>query len=439
MCLFRWLNCGAVAGALLLSAGGCKDKDPEPLLVAFFGESEYDLRIVAPAPGDVWNVGGRGLIEWQAKKPFESVNIELLAGTEVVRAIVTGAPDTGRYRWAVPGTFAEGTNYTVRLTGRKGSFGLMVLSGVFGIAVPPYRVLSPDGGEALMPGRTYPVTWSGGRPSASVNLELWQGGVFQSTIATQLANDGAQNWAIPAGTADGTTYRLKVVEYLSPDYNDLSDGDFAIETRPPFILLPHGATEYVAGRTFPVVWDGGAASSAGMLELLQGTTPLQTIASSTSSRPYTWLVGASLAPGGNYRVKLTLGSLWDETDPFTLTAAATVPGDQYEPNDAPQQAWGPLLSREQMRSLISHAGDVDYYRFHLSLLRHVVLYLAVPSGVDYDLTLLGADLSTLATATGSGDEVITRNLSPGTYYVKVSGYGGSASASSPYDLFYVQY
>ena len=113
--------------------------------------------------------------------------------------------------------------------------------------------------------------------------------------------------------------------------------------------------------------------------------------------------------------------------------------DAYEPNDAIDQAYGPMLSGQMYQAYIWNAQDQgDYYYFVSSTSSSVEISLInIPPGCDYDLYVYYYDgqhrLKAYSNRSGNADEDVAFTPSPGVkYYVRVYPYSGFSNQQSYY-------
>ncbi|MGJ8725388.1 MAG: reprolysin-like metallopeptidase [Roseibacillus sp.] len=98
----------------------------------------------------------------------------------------------------------------------------------------PLAVLEPASGTELAPTNAITIFWHGGDHSDSVALELYQGGIFHSTIASGLSGEERwYDWTVPnvTGAAD---YTIRVTLNGS---TSIDSGAFIIGT--PIVSLPY--------------------------------------------------------------------------------------------------------------------------------------------------------------------------------------------------------
>jgi hypothetical protein len=115
--------------------------------------------------------------------------------------------------------------------------------------------------------------------------------------------------------------------------------------------------------------------------------------------------------------------------------------DVYEPNDSPEQAYGPLKSGQVYRAYIWNGTDQDdYYHFTPSSAANARITLSnIPSSCDLDLYIyhyVGGQYQLVAFSnrTGNATEQATLSTVAGNQYlVRVYRYAGS-STQQPYQL-----
>ena len=113
----------------------------------------------------------------------------------------------------------------------------------------PINISYPNGGEFLEIGSTITIAWSSDKSindAVAIGLytkaDEYTGEVFSSSINTKTSNDGLYEWTIPASTAIGDNFRIKIT-WLSAGVgvdvesdwknSDLSDKGFSIGYQAP--------------------------------------------------------------------------------------------------------------------------------------------------------------------------------------------------------------
>jgi len=93
-------------------------------------------------------------------------------------------------------------------------------------------VISPNGGENLIRGNSYTISWIYAGAGSSVTIELLKGGTLNRTITTSTSigsnGSGSYNWKVPNGQTPGTDYTIRITNTTNSSFTDTSDGNFAI-------------------------------------------------------------------------------------------------------------------------------------------------------------------------------------------------------------------
>ncbi len=202
---------------------------------------------------------------------------------------------------------------------------------------PGITVTTPNGGESYQAGTTQTLQWTyTGDPGASVKIELFKGGVFNSTIAASVSTgtlcSGTYAWTIPLSQTTGTDYRIRITSTSNSAYMDESEANFTIVPPPCTINAPSasitpsnqtitsnaGSVSYTVSITNN---DSGAGCSSTTFSLLVSNT------NSTDFIVATGLTPVTLAPGGSTIVSLPVTAVSGKTTGMTNTSVtATAAG-----------------------------------------------------------------------------------------------------------------
>ena len=96
-------------------------------------------------------------------------------------------------------------------------------------------VAAPNGGEAVYPSQTYPISWYSGFAGGLVNIDLTiNGGISWSSIATNQANNvggltptqGIYNWTVPFTLTN--TAKVRITDASNSTTTDTSNSNFQI-------------------------------------------------------------------------------------------------------------------------------------------------------------------------------------------------------------------
>ncbi len=102
---------------------------------------------------------------------------------------------------------------------------------------PTITVTSPNGGETLTVGNSYPITWTSTGTVSNVNIKYsTNNGSSWTTIISSTANDGSYTWTVP--NAVSSQCKIKISEAADENPSDASNAVFTIASGlPPAIGL----------------------------------------------------------------------------------------------------------------------------------------------------------------------------------------------------------
>ena len=83
----------------------------------------------------------------------------------------------------------------------------------------------------------YNITWTSTGTLTGVDIELWKGGAFHTTLSTGETDDGLFAWAVPQGFQTGNDYRIRLTDSNNSAVTDESDAVFVIRDSLPVDCL----------------------------------------------------------------------------------------------------------------------------------------------------------------------------------------------------------
>jgi PKD repeat protein len=275
-----------------------------------------------------WDMTNDGVVESTARNPVYTYQ---KAGNYTVKHTVTNTS----------GSDSEIKTAYIKVTDPLSVTGAVLVSSI--------TVTSPNGGESFVRGTTNRITWSSaGSPGSAVKIELLKGSTVVQTLQSSTENDGSySSWTVSSSLATGSDYRIRVTSTTDPAITDTSNTYFTITGSSDSTITvtsPNGGESFVRGTTNRITWSSaGSPGSAVKIELLKGSTVVQTLQSSTENDGSysSWTVSSSLATGSDYRIRVT-----STTDPaitdtsntyFTITGSSTSTITVTSPNGG--QIW----------------------------------------------------------------------------------------------------
>ena len=199
-------------------------------------------------------------------------------------------------------------------------------------------VTAPNGGQAWVRGTAHTITWSRSLPAgAYVAIELYKGGVFDSTIAAETPNDGLYSWSIPAGQTPGTDYRVKISWTAADAISDQSNANFSITDPSITVTAPVGGNLYQRV-SYNITWTSAGAVGTYVRIILEqiGSGTTWTIAAATPNDGlYSWSPPTTI-PAGTYRIRVnstTYPTIFGYGGNFTIVVPTIT---VLLPNSAPE-------------------------------------------------------------------------------------------------------
>lgn len=101
-------------------------------------------------------------------------------------------------------------------------------------------IIDPDGGETIWRGNRHDIIWlTNGSVTGNVKIELYKGGMLNSTIATSAPNDGLYTWNVSAGQTIGPDYRIQITSVNEPALVGESFSNFSVGALPALIGISY--------------------------------------------------------------------------------------------------------------------------------------------------------------------------------------------------------
>lgn len=235
-------------------------------------------------------------------------------------------------------TAGPGNDYEIKVETMDGEY-VDTSNDTFSITNPSVTVVTPNGGQEWLLGKTYNIIWSAQGVTTPLFISLWKDGVNIDTLATRLnPGDGSYAWKVGETfngrtVPPGTGYKIKIRVEKTP-YFDFSDDPFTIVDPSIAITSPNGDDVWNGGENRAITWTASGIPGDLKLTLWRGDSQMGVIASglTPSSGSYLWTVGnyvGGSAPAGlDYRVKIEEedgGVIYDFSDsPFTIYRPSTI-------------------------------------------------------------------------------------------------------------------
>jgi hypothetical protein len=225
--------------------------------------------------------------------------------------------------WRVPCEPTNTGRIKVVVRDVAGNQGSDISDGSFRItsseSIPPsVTVAFPNGGEVLMAGGTYVLTWDARDNVCIASQDLYyssDGGATFSLIAANVPGEvRSYSWTVP--TVGTTAGRIKVVvrDAAGNQASDLSDGNFTVQTGPPdttppsvTVTQPNGGETLGTDCIYTIRWTASDNVGVASQDVLSSADSGMTFASIITNLPggarsYNWTVPSTSTNLGRIKV-----------------------------------------------------------------------------------------------------------------------------------------
>ncbi|MDD3876282.1 MAG: T9SS type A sorting domain-containing protein [Bacteroidales bacterium] len=213
-----------------------------------------DFALISPENNDAFYPGQTTLIEWFANN-ISSLNIDYSYDAGVSwHSVAQNVPATqNSYSWQIPNT--PSTQCLVKISDFN-DVQHFCISGNFEIMnLPTLEIVSPNGGELLIAGSVFEITWSGTYINDGINIEYsTNNGIdwFYIDWAQGTQNGGSYFWNVPYIVSNSVLIRIKM--WNLPSVFDASDAVFSVAL-PSFALIqPNGGDYFYATQQTDIEW-----------------------------------------------------------------------------------------------------------------------------------------------------------------------------------------
>lgn len=282
------------------------------IVIAFSGFTNgfsSTVTVTSPNGGETWTAGTMNAITYTSDI-IGNLRITLMKGGVQCALIASRVPNTGSFNWMVPASIISGTDYTVKISYcinpliSDVSDANFTINGGVGSTI---TLTAPNGGETWTAGTSNIITWTSD-VIGNVKIVLLKSGMQCSLIAASIPNTGSFAWRIPAGILAGTEYTVKIMSYVNPLLNDVSDANFTIVSGGgSFITLtaPNGGETLTAGTASVVSWTSDITGNVRIVLLKNGIQFALISSFIPNSGTFNWNIPVSMPTGTDYTVKIS--------------------------------------------------------------------------------------------------------------------------------------
>ena len=213
-------------------------------------DCQSKITVTSPTGGEEWQKGRAYDIKWTSNKvdtvdiyrygyhyPYGYSYLEEVTSKDKIVEGVTAS--VGKYSWLIPSDFSSKNLGKSKIVIRKADVA-SDFSKVFSIVdAPAVTVMSPNGGEILLPGQKYNIKWTEiSLKNPIINIVLTDSAGNETKIASTLkAPSKSYSWIVPLTIIPGNQYKITVSALYNPapsggveaaTVSDASDNYFSI-------------------------------------------------------------------------------------------------------------------------------------------------------------------------------------------------------------------
>jgi hypothetical protein len=249
------------------------------------------------------------------------------------------------YDWLVPQE-AVGDNVIIRITDASNAQVTSSSATFKVLGYPTIKVLSPNGGDNLIIGEQFNITWKswgaklqqGGTDYQAIKISYSaDNGTTWYEINNQQVNDGDYPWVIP--DTETTQALIKVEDQNDPLIFDVSDANFNIMIPSITLTSPNGGESWYATGDYNITWTSRGYINPDSLKLEYSTDGVNWVLIKTgqaNTGAYTWHVADINSASVRVRIADSLRSTVTDTSdnvftikPPTLTVDSPKGGEEW--------------------------------------------------------------------------------------------------------------
>ena len=193
------------------------------------------ISVTSPNGTENWYLSSTHNITWTSQN-VNNVDIALYnSGSPVISIATNYTASLGSISWPIPGGLAPSPNYKIRVSISNATSTYDESDANFTISqAPSITIFTPNGGENWLLGSQQMINWTSTNTGSNVNIDLYSGGAFHSSIASGVSDIGNYPWNITTSTIAGNLYTVRIEDASDPTTYDYSNGFFTIQNPPGY-------------------------------------------------------------------------------------------------------------------------------------------------------------------------------------------------------------
>jgi PKD repeat protein len=257
--------------------------------------SRSTISINSPNGGEDWVAGTTHSISWTSES-VTNIKIEYSTnnGSNWINIISSTPANSGSYSWLIPNT--PSSQYLVKISDVSNplindqSNTTFIISSAIS---PTISLTSPNGGENLIIGNVYIITWTSAYiDNIKIEYSTNNGSSWNNIISSYAASGGTYSWLIPNTLS--TQCLVKISDASNASIYDQSNNVFTITIVQGInVTSPNGGEQWTVGYSYNIYWTKSTTVTNVKLEYSTNNgSNWTTIYSSIPATPenYSWLI-----------------------------------------------------------------------------------------------------------------------------------------------------
>jgi len=196
-------------------------------------------------------------------------------------------------------TLESGSNYKVKITSVDDPGISDFSNSNFTIVSNQITVTSPDGGESWQVGSSHIISWTDNLVG-NVEIQLFKGGVFNSSLSTSTASDGSFTWNISNSLIQGLDYKIRISSVTDGNILDFSNTDFTL-TNEIIVTIPNGTESWQTGTSHTIRWTDNLTENVKLELFNNGIFQSEITTSTPSNGSFSWDIPISIPASLNLK------------------------------------------------------------------------------------------------------------------------------------------
>lgn len=236
----------AIAGAENNDGGDGVDSGT----ASVFGEPGA-LNLLDPDGAEYLRVSVSYDILWQTEWFISNVLVEYSIDEGENFTTIDSVDNTGLYQWLVPEV--DSNQCLIRISDPCHPTISDVSSAPFSIYQGSLTLVDPNGGEDLLAGEDYEISWQTNQTIYDVLIEYSTNNGGSWTEIAAVTNTGSYLWTVPQ--LNSQQCLVQISDFYYPEFYDQSNAAFTIYTGRLMVTDPNGGEEVLADSVYEIGWE----------------------------------------------------------------------------------------------------------------------------------------------------------------------------------------